>query len=47
MIVVAINSKKEKTHLVLSIIYFLVGLLVLLDNLGDENIVAGFWRLPS
>ena len=47
MIVVAITSKKEKTHLVLSIIYFLVGLLVLLDNLGDENIVAGFWRLPS
>ena len=47
VIVVAINSKKEKTHLVLSIIYFLVGLLVLLDNLGDEYIVAGFWRLPS
>ena len=47
VIVVAINSKKEKTHLVISIIYFLLGLLVLLDNLGDENIVAGFWRLPS
>ena len=47
VIVVAINSKKEKTHLVISIIYFLLGLLVLLDNLGDENIVAGYWRLPS
>ena len=47
VIVVAINSTIEKTHLVISIIYFLLGLLVLLDNLGDENIVAGYWRLPS
>ena len=47
VIVVAINSKKEKTHLVISIIYFLLGLLILLDNLGDENIVAEFWRFPS
>ena len=47
MIVVAITSKKEKTHLVISKIYFLFIIMLVIKNLEDENFVAEFWRLPS
>ena len=47
MIVVAINSKKEKTHLVISILYFLFIIMLLINDLEDENSLAEFWRLPS
>ena len=47
MIVVAITSKKEKTHLVISILYFLFIIMLLINDLEDENSLAEFWRLPS
>ena len=47
VIVVAIISKKEKTHLVISIIYFLFIIMLVINDLEDENFVAEFWRLPS
>jgi len=47
MIVVAITSKKEKTHLVISILYFLFIIMLVINDLEDENSLAEFWRLPS
>ena len=47
MIVVAITSKKEKTHLVISILYFLFIIMLVINGLEDENSLAEFWRLPS
>ena len=47
VIVVAINSKKEKTHLVISILYFLFIIMLVINDLEDENSLAEFWRLPS
>ena len=47
MIVVTITSKKEKTHMVISILYFLFIIMLVIKNLEDENSLAEFWRLPS
>ena len=47
MIVVAITSKKEKTHLVISILYFLFIIMLVINDLEDENSLGEFWRLPS
>ena len=47
MIVVAITSKKEKTHLVISILYFLFIIMLVINDLEDENFVAKFWCLTS
>ena len=42
MIVVAITSKKEKTHLVISIIYFIFIIMLVINDLEDEIFVAEF-----
>ena len=47
MIVVAITSKKEKTHLVISKLYFLFIIMLVINDLEDENSLGEFWRLPS
>ena len=42
MIVVAITSKKEKTHLVISKLYFLFIIMLVINDLEDENSLAEF-----